>query len=95
MRQTVNHKDRKAKIEEVDYLDGYYNVVVDGQKIGEFVFSSGHDGLAGFSNSCGIDCYQHVVIGAETVWGCSVLYSSKREAVKGMIDIAIEKGILA
>lgn len=93
-KQTVNHNGYKAQVTQADEYEGKYDVLVGDQKIGQFVFSDGHDGLAGYSNSCGIDCYQHTFVGDECVWGASTLYTSKRSATKGLIDEAAKKGLL-
>ena len=56
--------------------NGLYTVTENGVQIGEIVFSNGHDGLKGFSNSFGVDCYMGIGAWANKIPICYSLRSA-------------------
>lgn len=71
-----------------------WEVFVGETKIGEFVFSDGHNGYAGYSNSFGVDCYRLIERCGECAWHTGPLYHSRRSVVIGLIDAAIDRGLI-
>jgi hypothetical protein len=74
---------------------GQFTVYVNGAQIGTFAFSPGHDGLAAYSNSFGVDCFQCTKMGSSfhIAPGCPMCYS-KRSMARHIIDRAITVGLL-
>ena len=91
LKNRVHHKGYIARVVAADFGLAVY---VGSIKLGEFVFSDGHDGLAPFSNSFGIDCYQLTERLGKNAWLSGPLYRSRRNIVKDLIDFAIEHGTL-
>lgn len=82
--RTIKHNGRTVKVDGC----GLYTITENGKEIGEFVFSDGHNGLAGFSNSFGSDCYLPLSMNGKSLWGSGPMCGSIRKMVCIMLDKA-------